>query len=246
VTRGPVAIPVEVAAVELWRAELNQGWRDQQAGDWHCLDREERERAFRFRLLRDRNRFVASRGTLRHILSHYLGQPPEALRFGYTTAGKPFLFDHPELQFNLSHAENVLLVGVTRERPLGVDIEPVPPASLVDATSHIALSRPERQVMEMLSGQARREGFARLWTRKEAYLKADGRGIWLELDRIDVATDQHRVLLRAKTSDDWTVSPRWSVRSTELKPGYAASVAAEGDDWELASFVWPNDSRLAC
>jgi 4'-phosphopantetheinyl transferase len=221
-----------------------------QRRDWQdrlreCLDSEERRRASRFHFQRDRDRFVTARGSLRHILARYLDRRPETLRLGYGEAGKPFLPDHPDLQFNLSHAADLLLVGVSHGRRLGVDIERVAPDSVIDATSGLVFSEPEIAMLRQRRGPARRERFARFWTRKEAYIKADGRGMGLELRLIDVATEPDHVLLRDESSGRWTACPRWRLHSMVVDRGYAAALAVEGDDWRPASFNWPGSLMLA-
>lgn len=225
------------ATVVLWRVHLSQV--AVQPGLADCLDADERARAVRFHFHRDSSRFVAYRGALRHILGHYLRQPPEAVRLGYASAGKPFLLDFPELQFNLSHAGDLLLVGVSRGGRLGVDIERIPPDSVVDETSGLVLSAPERDLMRRLTGQARRARFGAIWTRKEAYIKGDGRGMGLELDLIDVATSPDRVLVREQGSDRWATCSTWTLRSLEIDPGYSAAIAVEEADWRLERLEWP-------
>jgi 4'-phosphopantetheinyl transferase len=228
---------VRVATVDLWRLRSDQG-RFEDDRLWDCLHPDERARASRFHFRRDRDRFVAFRGSLRHILARYLGQPPEGIRLGYTSAGKPFLRDHPDLHFNLSHAADLALVVVSHDGPLGVDIEEMQSNSVVDSTSGLVLSHPEHDELRLLSGPSRCERFARFWTRKEAYIKADGRGMQLQLDRIDVATSLDRVLLREQGSNRWMSCPRWTLRAIPVDPGYAAAVAAEGSDWQVVSCGW--------
>ena len=228
---------MRVATVDVWRVPLNQGW-DEEGRLWDCLHPDERARASRFHFRRDRDRFVASRGSLRHILARYLGQPPERVRLGYTSAGKPIIRDHPDLHFNLSHSADLALLGVSHGGPLGVDIEEIHSDALVDSTSGLVLSYPENDELRQLSGQSRCERFARFWTRKEAYIKADGRGMQLQLDRIDVATSPDRVRIREQGSNRWMSCPRWTLRPIPVDPGYAAAVAAEGSDWRLVPFSW--------
>src|SRR5581483_5748665 len=66
--------------------------------------------------------FTVSRCLLRVLLGRYLNVPPASLQFGYGDYGKPTLHD-THLQFNLTHSGEVTLVGVTRERPIGIDVE---------------------------------------------------------------------------------------------------------------------------
>ncbi len=230
------------ATVDVWRAHLalppNQLSR--MSG---CLDDADQRRAARFYFQRDRDRFRVSRGLLRHILAGYLDTAPGRIRFGYGTAGKPFLLDHPDVHFNLSHAADVLIVGVARGRELGVDVERVFSESVMEEVSGTVLSTPERVAFGGLEAGDRREWFVRLWTRKEAYIKADGRGMSLRLDHIDVTSRPGRVRVLGERPEDWFTCPRWSVQAIPVGSGYRAALAAEGFDWQLTCVDWPSDAR---
>jgi 4'-phosphopantetheinyl transferase len=230
------------ATVDVWRAHLVS-----RPGELcriaRCLDDAEQQRAARFRFQRDRDRFLASRGLLRHILASYLNTPPERIRFGYAREGKPFLLEHPDVHFNLSHAEDVLVVGVARGRVLGLDVERMFSEAVMEEVSAAVLSNPERGLLEGLNAGERREWFVRLWTRKEAYIKADGRGMSLRLAGIDVSTCPNHVRLIGNAPDDWRVSQRWAVRELAVGSGYAAALVAEGLDWQVAYLDWPSDAR---
>lgn len=221
------------ATVTLWEGRLDPGEALEES-----LDEAERERARRLPRPRDRERFIAGRGALRFILAHHLDIPARALRFGYSPEGKPFLADYPEVRFNLSHADGHFLVGVSRDGPLGVDLERVPDARVVSGTAGRVLSAPEAALLAALDGAARPEWFARMWTRKEACVKADGRGLGQDLTALDVATAPPRVLVREE-SGSWSASPRWTVRSIAVENGFAAALAAEGDDWRVTRLRWP-------
>lgn len=234
-----------ITTVDVWRSDLEL---DQSALDrlWPCLDHEEQGRAARFYFEADRTRFIASRATLRHILGQYLGQEPERVRLGYAAEGKPHLLDQRDLHFNLSHAGSLLLVAVSRSRQVGVDVERVPSEALVAEVSERVFSPPELAALGQLLGPARCERFAEFWTRKEAYIKADGRGMALELTRIDVSGSQRRVLLQDAQTGGWAASSRWTLRTIAVDPGYAAAVVGEGEGWRLTCFEWPmKSSRLA-
>ena len=226
------------ATVTLWegRLELDGARASELQG---CLDDGERARALRFPRPAERERFAAGRGTLRHILAYHLDLPPSALRFGYTAEGKPYLTDYPELRFNLSHADDRFLVGVSRHGPLGVDLEAVPGTRVVSQAADRVLSEPEAAMFGTLDGAASGEWFTQVWTRKEACIKADGRGLGLDLRQLDVVTAPPRVLVWQEKSAGWSASARWTVRSMPADPGYAAALAAEGDDWRVERIRWP-------
>src|SRR4051794_5056382 len=88
----PAAIRLHVDAVHVWRA-----WLDGRHREAHRLERllvpAERERAARFRLARDRDRFVIARALLRIVLARYLDADPAHVVFGYSRHGKPFLME---------------------------------------------------------------------------------------------------------------------------------------------------------
>ena len=223
-------------AVDVWKACLPGP-----AARWaqrSCLHPDEVARAERFHFAGDRARWVAARTVLRQIVADYVDASPEWLRFGYGPQGKPFLLDAPDLQFNLSHTADLLVVAVARGRPVGVDVEAVATDAVIDLVAPVVLSPPELAMCRPLAGQTRREAFARIWTRKEAYIKADGRGLSLPLVHIDVATSEHRVRLRDDARDAWTACSRWTLQPVEVAPGYAATVAAEGSDWRSACCEW--------
>jgi 4'-phosphopantetheinyl transferase len=225
--------------VLLWEGRLEAG-----TALPDVLDDAERQRAGRFPRPLDRERFVAARGALRHILAHHLNVPPDALRFGYAAEGKPFLADYPELRFSFSHADDRFLVAVSREGPLGADLEAVPDERVVTGTMGRVLSEPERSLLARLERPTRAAWFAEVWTRKEACVKADGRGLGVDLTRLDVATASPRVLVRDPESEGWRASPRWTVRSIPVGTGYAGAVAAEGDDWIIERARWPGPLPL--
>lgn len=192
-----------------------------------CLDSEEHTRAARFHFPTDRARFQFARGLLRQVLSRQVHDDPDRLRIAYGPQGKPYLPDHPSLAFNLSHADDVVLVAVTRGGSVGADIEPMPPSEVVTIVSPLVFSDPERERLRRLSEVDRRAEFARLWTRKEAVIKADGRGMGLALADIDVSTSD-RARFFDRGSEEWSEFPSWAVQTIEVAPGYAAAVAVEG------------------
>jgi 4'-phosphopantetheinyl transferase len=231
-----------VATVDVWRAHLKLQ-PGQLSALARCLDEEEQARAARFHFQRDMVRFRASRGLLRHILARYLDMPPERIRFGYAPMGKPFLLEHPGLHFNLSHAEDVLLVAVAHGRRVGVDVERAFSEVVMDDVSRMVLSHPERVALGRVAQEERLDWFTRLWTRKEAYIKADGQGMSLRLNHIDVSTRSGRVRLQGTRPEDWYLSPQWVVRAIPVGSGYTAALAAEGFDWQFTCVDWPSDAR---
>jgi 4'-phosphopantetheinyl transferase len=209
------------------------------------LSADERRRASRFRLARDRERFIGARGLLREILALYLNAPPGGLSFGYGAHGKPFLKGegHSTLRFNVSHSFDAMLLAIAHMREVGVDVEGVRNSGVaMEEIVETVLSEPEKQALAGIGGEDKRTTFLRFWTRKEAYIKADGRGVSLPLERIDVSAPEGRVAVLEEATGEWRTCPRWELRTLAPVPGFVAAVAAEGQDWRLALWQWSGES----
>ena len=163
--------------IHVWRVGLD----DVEARIADALSDDELARADRFCRLEDRRRFIATRGVLRTILADLLecGQDPKgrALRFGYGPAGKPVLLDDPLLHFNVSHSEDLAVIAVTRAGEVGIDIERQRRMNDMDQIARVVFNEAERAAMLGCPAMMRESVFYRIWTRKEALLKAMGNGL---------------------------------------------------------------------
>lgn len=226
--------------VHLWHADLDPAtWRLDHLS--RSLGKDERDRAARFHFAADRERFVAAHGILREILALYLQSAPVSLRLGEGSTGKPFLVDHRHLCFNVSHTRSTMLVAVARGREVGVDVERLDTNISFGELAETALSKPERRALERLDEKSRAAALLAFWTRKEALVKADGRGMSLRMADIDVSDPAGRVTLWDGMIGAWTPSTRWLLQSPGCEAAHVAAVAAEGRDWQIANRRWPED-----
>ena len=123
---------------------------------------------------------------LRRHLAERLGCPEAVLRLKRDPTGKPRLVaPTPRLSFSLARRERLLLVATAWDAPVGADLEPLDAGhdGLDVARNFFAPGE-----IASLGRAARAEGFARLWTAKEAVLKALGRGIVRGLAEPDLAS----------------------------------------------------------
>ncbi len=237
-TPSDTVLPPDV--VDVWRVEL-----DQPASGVERLARplsaDEQRRAAGFRSDALRRRFVVAHGALRTILGRYLEVDPAALLFRVGRRGKPSLLlpgNSRPLHFNLSHAHALALVAVARDRELGVDVERCRPLPDADAIAERFFSPFELRALRALPPERRLEGFYRVWTCKEAYIKARGDGLALPLDQFDVTFEADGAAALARTGDDPNEAARWSLRTLEVAPGYAAALAVDGHGWRIATWRW--------
>ncbi len=163
----------------------------------HILSGDERSRATRFYFQRDRERYIVGHALLRLLLAHYLASSPEQIRFEDGSHGKPALappYKQSGLRFNLSHSGDRVVVGITRGRELGVDVEYMDRrrASLDLASRFFA--PPEVENLQALPTEMQLAGFFNCWTRKEAFIKGTGKGLAQGLDTF--ADNHHQPLAR--------------------------------------------------
>ena len=198
---------------------------------YEILSPDERERAERFRIPKAKYEFVLTRGTLRLLLGSALRQHPGAVRFEYSEHGKPALkaSERSDLRFSVSHAEGMALFAFARNREVGVDIELVERSGDLNAIAQRFFSAREQETLRELSGSDSREAFFRCWTRKEAYLKARGKGLSIPLDQFDVSILKDEPAELLATRPDPAEAARWSLHELTIRPGYVAALALAVD-----------------
>lgn len=203
--------------VEVWSVDLDAALA-RHGSEPAALDAHERERAARMLDPLAGARFAAAHAALREILGARTGLAPEALRFVAGPQGKPALASHPELPFNLSHADGWALVAVGERAPVGVDVER--PRERLEAerlAERFFTPREARLVAE------RPQAFLELWTRKEALVKAVGAGLSVPLDAFEVTSDA--VEYGGRT---------WSLTAVALPDPYVGALAAGAAEVEVA------------
>ncbi|MGA8497797.1 MAG: 4'-phosphopantetheinyl transferase superfamily protein [Xanthobacteraceae bacterium] len=201
------------------------------------LNAEETARADRFYLDVHRNRFIAGRALLRDLLAGYLAQPPEAIRFAYNEWGKPSLepgFVASDLRFNLSHSQELAMYAFVLERDVGVDIEMIREEVAREKIAENFFSLREVETLRALPREHQAEAFFNCWTRKEAYVKARGQGLSIELDSFDVSLipGEEAKILRG---DD---GGGWSLFSFKPDHGFVAAMATQGSPLQIAKPRW--------
>ena len=172
--------------------------REASAFSW--LDAAERQRWRRFHYPGPRRRFALCRAALRSILCDRLECPNRALSFGESRYGKPFAMidDAPvPASFNVSHSGRHGLIGFARRGRLGVDVEEIVHRDddYVASVGAWAFTPSERDALASTRGRQKMELFFKLWTIKEALMKAVGMGLSFDTSGLDVLLQ-----LRAGTS----------------------------------------------
>jgi len=232
-SKPPASLSLPPGEVHVWRISLEQR-SDVLDRFRSILEADELERASRFHFEKHRRHFVVGRGFLREVVARYLQIKPEALRFVYGAYGKPALAGEESLRFNMSHSHEVALVAVARDVELGVDVEHVRADFATGDIARRFFSRVEVEAFDGLPQEEQVAAFFRCWTRKEAYIKAIGKGLSQALDAFDVtlAPGDAAALLRAEEDDP----SRWMLSDVDVGEGYAGALVVERPVAEVRLF----------
>jgi len=227
--------------VHLWYSSLNIPLSILQRL-WSTLSSDEQKRAKRFCFERERARFVASRVLLRRILAYYTRTEPSKLQFDYGSRGKPSLVEGvagDRIRFNLAHSNAGAIYALTLDRDIGVDFEAVVPIPEYQQIADRFFSSREKATLQALAGNDKLEAFFKIWTAKEAYLKACGEGLSQPLDSIDVALDRRESLHFLKTRANMPEDSPWSLQHLRPTSRSIAALVVNRSRYSLACWEWP-------
>jgi len=223
--------------VHVWCAPLSVFLPDK-ARLRNLLSADELMRAQRFVRPALGDRFIIVHGLLRLLLGRYLGVVPQDLSFDRGIHGKPCLggdFTRSDLQFNLSDSQDVVFYAMTRDQPLGIDVEWIRPEIDHQAIAQRFFTVGEYQQLMALPPEERMDGFYRCWVRKEAYIKALGRGLSLSLTQFDVCID-------AKPRDNYLQQPPNQVEQYRIValpdwPQYTSALAVRDQKKSISAYI---------
>jgi 4'-phosphopantetheinyl transferase len=237
---APGRLAVPPGEVQVWRASLDVGPVElRRLGE--TLSADERARAQRFHLPHHRDRYTAAHGILRELIARYLGTAAGDFRFTLNAHGKPALgsgLETADLRFNLSHSHDLALFAFAWRCEVGVDVEYIRPAVGDKGLAERFFSLQEVAALRALPKDAQNEAFFNCWTRKEAYVKARGRGLSINLASFAVSLAPTQMTNVPIIGIDDYEAARWSFRSLAAGAGYAAAIVAEGTVWTLSLWQW--------
>lgn len=183
----------EHAGIAVWTVALD----DIPSTLWPSLEEllstSEKEQAARFKFDSHRHQYLAAHALKRLQLSTMMPQvKPHSWRFSLGNWGKPKVSGVNALNFNLSHSQGLVACAVSRSAELGLDVEFVAPQAPMEIVSD-CFTRHEQIWLENSPPSLKSSRFFRLWTLKEAVLKATGRGLSQSLQSFSFDFDPLRI-----------------------------------------------------
>lgn len=176
------------AELKVWKVDIAPPLDDPKLAA--CLNLAEQSRANRFKRGHLRTRFMVTRAALRSLLAERLNLTPEAVPIETTDDGRPFVADSG-IDFNVSHSADRALIAFysNDQHKVGIDIEFKASARDLQGIARSVFS-PTEQALLADNPHREQEIFYQLWTCKEAYLKALGTGLQIDMKRLEVDASQ--------------------------------------------------------
>jgi 4'-phosphopantetheinyl transferase len=225
-------IPLTPAEIHLWLAfydeiteeSLHSAYRE-------LLNAAEKEQEARFYFGRDRRRYLITRALVRTVLSRYVSIHPKGWIFSTNAYGRPDIVNAQArdacLVFNISHTHNLTVLGLTKGRALGVDVENFRAREVSIDIADRYFARQEVAVLTAAPPHQQQYRFFEYWTFKEAYIKARGMGLSLPLEKFSFQyPDDHAVeiTIEPELADD---SARWQFWQFRPRSEYLVAICAE-------------------
>lgn len=200
-----------------------------------CLSPAELRKAGRYMAKADRHLSLVSRALVRYVIAEVTGQPPSTLRFSTNEYGKPFLAQSSDIHFNLSHSHGAAVCALCRGAAIGVDVEDAQRQTNLSIASRF-FSLPEAHLVSKSSGTEKTKMFFDIWTLKEAYIKAVGKGLSIPLDSFSFnAIDP---VIQITFNDTGHIDPMWQFSQWRPEPGKIVAAAVRSSSPLVFKHFW--------
>ncbi len=189
-----------------------------------CLSESEKKHAEKFHRPEDNEHYITRRWFYRQVLAKYSDVPPEALQFVENNYGKPNLQsgqNREGISFSCSSSADMAAIALVKDREIGIDIEFIQQNLKISQVSGQIFTRQEQELIENSGNSA--QVFFELWTKKEAFAKAAGKGlVYANPGRLDLTPDMVKISENGMTK-------YLHFKKLSIAPNYAGSIALMSD-----------------
>lgn len=226
--------------IHLWSALLDQP--DEIINRFYSvLSEEEKYRInkYKFKFLRDRQ--TVSIGLIKSLISNYLNIKTEEINFVQNKYGKPSL--HPELneidlQFNVSHSEHLGMFAFTTGQELGLDVESIQETPNLNEIIDMCFSDFEKEWFYKSEPGLQEELFYKVWTGKEAFIKAIGTGLSFPLKEIEFKINSKKIIEFKSINGDLSYRRKWNIYTFNPLPNFISSLVVETNGLKIRKYSW--------
>ncbi|MDP5158915.1 MAG: 4'-phosphopantetheinyl transferase superfamily protein [Flaviramulus sp.] len=185
----------------------------------HFLDSKETERAKRYHKEKDKSRFIICRSLLKVVLSIHTQANISEINLDYHKNKKPYLSSHPSTYFNVSHSQDYGLIAISNSL-VGIDIEFINPD--YDFMNGLEFICNFEELTFIKNAHDKKHAFYSLWTRKESFVKAIGKGIDDDFYNISSLVGLHPL-----DTSILETNKNWNIQGFEINRNYMGAIAYE-------------------
>lgn len=218
--------------IHLWLAFYNEIKEERLFSAYReLLSPSELEQEARFYFVRDRRRYLVTRALTRLVLSRYAPIHPTEWIFSTNAYGRPEIANSKVmdtgLSFNISHTHSLIVLGVTRDRALGVDVENFRAREIDVGIAERFFAPQEVVALKHMPSQLQQYRFFEYWTFKESYIKARSMGLSLPLDKFSFHYPDDRTVEITIDPELRDEASRWQFWQLQPKSEYLVAICAE-------------------
>jgi 4'-phosphopantetheinyl transferase len=195
------------------------------------MNDQEKAQEARFHFADDRRRYLVTRALVRTVLSQCAPVLPKDWVFSTNKYGRPEVANaavgDARVSFNISHTKSLIVLGVTRQRALGVDVENVRSRKVPMNIADRFFATEEVSALSEVPPDRQQDRFFEYWTFKESYIKARGKGLSIPLDKFAFRYSHERAVNIAIDPGLNDTAERWQFWQFRPKPEYLVAVCAE-------------------
>lgn len=225
-------IPLTPAEIHLWLAFYDEITEERLLSGYRTLlNQAEKEQEARFYFAEDRLRYLVTRALVRTVLSRYVSIHPREWIFSTNAYGCPEIANAQAreacLLFNISHTHSLIVLGVTKQRALGVDVENFRAREVSIDIADRYFAPPEVVALSAVPPHQQQYRFFEYWTFKESYIKARGMGLSLPLDKFSFHYPHDHaveITIDPELADD---AARWHLWQFRPRSEYLVAICAE-------------------
>ncbi len=231
-TDGTIVEKIDSEQIHLWLAYLDEIRDSRRLAEYQLLlSQEELRQQLRFHFERDRHRYLVTRAMLRIVLSLYAAVPPLKWKFQVNDYGKPSIASELTaargIEFNVSHADGLVALAITRERSIGVDVENVHARDVDIDLAERYFAPTEVQALRTTPREHQQHKFFEYWTLKESYIKARGMGLAIPLDQFSFGFGPDASIVLTANPSLGDRSDRWRFWQLQLTNDHVAAICVE-------------------
>ncbi len=223
--------------VHIWTAILDQPEAIID-GYYSILPDNEQKMVDKYRTGMIRKRQIISKGLVRLLISRYMNLNPNEIKFYYNEFGKPFVSpdsDRDNIFFNLSHSDNIAVFIFSKKRKIGIDVEKIKELADMEGIVRLCFSESEKKWFNELPSTKKEEMFYKIWTSKEAYMKAIGKGFSFSPKRISLELRINDNLFFKEIDGDEDFN-RWKLITFRPNPDFISSLVVEDENFIIEHF----------